>query len=215
VLERLVVGLQGRAPVVVGGGGGSGGGSGSGSGGGGVEDQYGVGDVIDVGPAIGTVEAVTLRTTRLRDVNGTVWHLPNGNIERVGNKSQHWSRALLDIEVSYRTDIAHATEVVKRTADALCTEEAYAGLVMGRPRCGASRSSASTASPSGWCSRPGRTSSSRWPGSCGPASSRRSTRGASRSPSPQRSVWHRTSEGDVGDPVVVGADPSRAGGERL
>ena len=78
------------------------------------EDQYGVGDVIDAGPATGTVEAVSLRTTRLRDVNGTVWHLPNGHIQRVGNKSQHWSRALLDVEVSYQTDVALASEVIKR-----------------------------------------------------------------------------------------------------
>ena len=49
-----------------------------------VEDQYGVGDIVDVGDATGTVEAVSLRTTRLRDVNGTVWHVPNGEIRRVG-----------------------------------------------------------------------------------------------------------------------------------
>ncbi|HWI03868.1 MAG TPA: mechanosensitive ion channel domain-containing protein, partial [Acidimicrobiales bacterium] len=81
-----------------------------------LEDQYGVGDVIDAGPATGTVESVGLRTTRIRDVNGTVWHLANGHIERVGNKSQIWSRALLDIDVSYQTDIPYATDVIKRTA---------------------------------------------------------------------------------------------------
>lgn len=53
-----------------------------------IEDQYGVGDVIDAGPAIGTVESVTLRTTRLRDSEGTVWHIPNGTIVRIGNKNQ-------------------------------------------------------------------------------------------------------------------------------
>ncbi|HEX7276416.1 MAG TPA: mechanosensitive ion channel family protein [Acidimicrobiales bacterium] len=98
-----------------------------------VEDQYGVGDVIDVGPAVGTVEAVSLRTTRLRDVNGTVWHLPNGHIERVGNKSQQWSRALLDVEVSYQTDLTQATDVIKHTADTLCAEEEFAGLVLAEP----------------------------------------------------------------------------------
>jgi small conductance mechanosensitive channel len=97
------------------------------------EDQYGVGDVIDVGPATGTVEAVSLRTTRLRDDHGTVWHLPNGHIERVGNKSQQWSRALLDVEVSYLTNIAHATDVIKRTADRMCADEEYAALVLGEP----------------------------------------------------------------------------------
>ena len=51
---------------------------------------------------------MSLRTTRLRAVDGTVWHIPNGEIRRVGNKSQHWSRALLDIEVAYDTDLDHA-----------------------------------------------------------------------------------------------------------
>src|SRR5205807_6180043 len=69
-----------------------------------IEDQYGVGDVIDVGPASGVVEGVSLRTTRLRDVQGNVWHIPNGRIERVANKSQLWSRSLLDIPVSYAAD---------------------------------------------------------------------------------------------------------------
>ena len=64
-----------------------------------VEDQYGVGDVIDLGEAIGTVEAVTLRVTRLRDVNGTVWYVPNGEILRVGNMSQNWARAVVDVSV--------------------------------------------------------------------------------------------------------------------
>ncbi len=87
------------------------------------EDQFGVGDVVDLdGTTQGTVEAVSLRTTRLRSVDGTVWHVPNGDIGRVGNKSQHWSRALLDIEVAYDTDIDHATEVIKRVADRVWKE---------------------------------------------------------------------------------------------
>jgi moderate conductance mechanosensitive channel len=69
------------------------------------EDQYGVGDVVDVGEATGTVEVVNLRTTKLRAVDGTVWYVPNGEIRRVGNMSQQWARALLDIEVAYSTDI--------------------------------------------------------------------------------------------------------------
>jgi small conductance mechanosensitive channel len=85
-----------------------------------VEDQFGVGDIVDLDQQTsGTVEAVSLRTTRLRSVDGTVWHVPNGDIRRVGNKSQHWSRALLDVDVSYDTDIDHAKEVIKRVADEL------------------------------------------------------------------------------------------------
>src|SRR5262249_14036331 len=77
-----------------------------------IEDQFGGGDVIDAGPPSGTVEGVSRRTTRLRDVEGNVWHIPNGNIERVANKSQEWSRALLDIRVSYDTEIDRATEAI-------------------------------------------------------------------------------------------------------
>ncbi|HVF78572.1 MAG TPA: mechanosensitive ion channel family protein [Solirubrobacteraceae bacterium] len=88
-----------------------------------VEDQFGVGDIVDLDEQTsGTVEAVSLRTTRLRAVDGTVWHVPNGDIRRVGNKSQHWSRALLDVEVAYDTDIDHAKAVIKGVADVLWRE---------------------------------------------------------------------------------------------
>ena len=84
-----------------------------------VEDQFGVGDIVDFdNTTSGTVEAVSLRTTRLRSVDGTVWHVPNGDVRRVGNRSQHWSRALLDVEVAYDTDIERAREVLQTVADA-------------------------------------------------------------------------------------------------
>ena len=88
-----------------------------------IEDQFGVGDIVDLGEASGTVEAVSLRTTRLRAVDGTVRHMPNGEIRRVGNMSQHWSRALLDVEVAYDTDLEHARRVIKRVADELWRED--------------------------------------------------------------------------------------------
>jgi small-conductance mechanosensitive channel len=81
------------------------------------EDQYGVGDFVDVGEASGTVERVTLRVTKMRDVEGTVWYVPNGEIRRVGNMSQLWSRIVLDVEVAYDTDIAAASAVIQRVAD--------------------------------------------------------------------------------------------------
>jgi len=71
-----------------------------------VEDHYGVGDTINVNDTIGTVEAMTLLTTRLRDVNGVVWHIRNGIIEAVGNESQGWSRAVIDYPVPYEEDPA-------------------------------------------------------------------------------------------------------------
>lgn len=97
------------------------------------EDQYGVGDVIDAGPATGRVEGVSLRTTRLRDVDGTVWHMPNGEITRIGNKSQQWARAVLDVEVAYDTDIPRATQVIKASADGMWEDEANAGLMLEEP----------------------------------------------------------------------------------
>jgi small conductance mechanosensitive channel len=82
-----------------------------------IEDQFGVGDIIDVGSAAGVVEAVSLRTTQIRDVHGTLWHVPNGEIARVANKSQKWARAVLDIEVAYDTNVNHAMAVIKEVAD--------------------------------------------------------------------------------------------------
>ena len=98
-----------------------------------IEDQFGVGDIIDAGEATGTVEGVSLRATRLRDVNGVVWHIPNGEIHRVGNKSQEWSRALLDVEVAYATDLDHAQAVIKRVADELWREEGWRDKILEEP----------------------------------------------------------------------------------
>ncbi|MDQ6937020.1 MAG: mechanosensitive ion channel family protein [Actinomycetota bacterium] len=98
-----------------------------------IEDQFGVGDVIDVGPASGVVESISLRSTRLRDVEGTVWHVPNGTIARVANKSQQWSRALLDIEVAYATDTDHAESVIQQVADDLWRDPQWSADILGRP----------------------------------------------------------------------------------
>jgi small-conductance mechanosensitive channel len=92
-----------------------------------VEDQYGVGDYIDVGLVSGTVERVTLRTTILRDGSGSVWYIPNGEIARVGNTSQVWARALLDIDVAYDTDLRLAQEVLKNVAVGLWHDEEFTG----------------------------------------------------------------------------------------
>ncbi|MFQ5555431.1 MAG: mechanosensitive ion channel family protein [Acidimicrobiia bacterium] len=99
-----------------------------------VEDQYGVGDIIDVGEAAGVVEEVKLRTTQIRDVNGTLWHVPNGEIHRVANKSQEWARAVLDIEVAYDTDIAHAMTVIKNVADSVWEDALDHATVLEEPQ---------------------------------------------------------------------------------
>jgi small-conductance mechanosensitive channel len=98
-----------------------------------MEDQYGVGDVVDAGPATGTVEGVGLRTTRLRDVNGTLWHIPNGEIRRVGNRSQGWARALVDVEVAYSTDLDDATAVIEQVAHGLYSDEGWAPKLLEQP----------------------------------------------------------------------------------
>jgi small conductance mechanosensitive channel len=98
-----------------------------------LEDQYGVGDVVDLGEAIGVVEAVGLRVTRLRDVNGTVWYVRNGEIMRVGNQSQNWARAVLDIPVAFGEDLARIRRVLGEIADALYEDPEYSSLVLERP----------------------------------------------------------------------------------
>ena len=98
-----------------------------------LEDQYGVGDVVDLGEASGTVERVTLRVTAVRGIDGTVWYVPNGEIRRVGNKSQRWSRIVLDVEVAYDTDIERASEVIKRAADALWKDPEPGATVIEEP----------------------------------------------------------------------------------
>ena len=98
-----------------------------------VEDQYGVGDVIDVGEASGVVEAVGLRVTRLRDVDGTVWYIPNGEILRVGNKSQGWARAVVDVGVAYGSDIALVRQVLMQVAEDLYADEDFRDLVLDEP----------------------------------------------------------------------------------
>ncbi len=80
------------------------------------EDQYGVGDVVDVGVATGTIEAVSMRVTRLRDLDGTVWYVPNGQILRVGNKSQNWSRAVIDVQVAPDEDLTRVHQILREVA---------------------------------------------------------------------------------------------------
>lgn len=82
-----------------------------------LEDQYGVGDLIDTGEAVGTVEEVTLRVTRLRDPDGVVWYVRNGEIIRIGNRSQGWSTVMVDIPFSYREDIERVLEIIRATVE--------------------------------------------------------------------------------------------------
>src|SRR4051794_21910827 len=98
-----------------------------------LEDQYGVGDVVDLGEASGTVEAVGLRITRLRDVNGVVWYARNGEILRVGNKSQGYAQVVIDMPVAHDTDLERCRTVMQEVADAMYAEEEWAGVLLSEP----------------------------------------------------------------------------------
>lgn len=98
-----------------------------------LEDQYGIGDQVDLGEAIGTVEEISLRATVLRGADGTVWHVPNGEVVRVGNRSQLWSMAVVDVAVAYGADLELATETILQSATALCTTDAWADQVLEPP----------------------------------------------------------------------------------
>ncbi|MBR7539026.1 mechanosensitive ion channel, partial [Mycobacterium tuberculosis] len=80
-----------------------------------IEDQYGIGDSVDLGEAIGVVEDVGLRTTQVRGLDGTLWHVRNGEIRRVGNQSQGGARAVLDIPIAYNTTVATYASVIEDT----------------------------------------------------------------------------------------------------
>jgi moderate conductance mechanosensitive channel len=98
-----------------------------------MEDQYGIGDVVDLGPATGVVERFSLRSTVIRSLNGTVWHIPNGEITRVGNLSQVWSMALVEVAVAYQTNLDTAIAVMTRTAERVVAQEEFASNVLESP----------------------------------------------------------------------------------
>ena len=98
-----------------------------------MEDQYGPGDVVDAGPAKGVVERVGLRTTRLRAVDGIVWHVRNGEIERLGNESRDWARVLVDVEVARGTDLAQAMRTVEQAAHQVAQDEQWQPFLLEAP----------------------------------------------------------------------------------
>jgi small-conductance mechanosensitive channel len=99
-----------------------------------VEDQYGIGDVVDLDEATGTVERISLRTTVLRGVDGTVWHVPNGQVNRVGNKSQLWSVALVDVDVAYDCDLSAARRTIIECVAEVCARDEWRDKVQDDPQ---------------------------------------------------------------------------------
>jgi moderate conductance mechanosensitive channel len=98
-----------------------------------LEDQYGVGDVIDMGHASGTVEGVGLRVTRLRGIDGTVWHVRNGEVVRVGNSSHGWARVVLDVPVAYGEDSERARALIEQVAAELTADPKWSEHVIDDP----------------------------------------------------------------------------------
>ena len=99
-----------------------------------LEDQYGIGDEVDLGAASGTVEKVSMRTTVVRGVDGTVWHVPNGEVRRFGNQSKLWSMAVVDVDVPVDVDLEAAKAHVLDAADQLCLDPQWSSVVLAKPR---------------------------------------------------------------------------------
>ncbi len=97
------------------------------------EDQYGVGDMVDLGEAIGVVEDVTLRITRLRDLSGVVWYVRNGEILRVANQSQGWVLAVVDIPVAYDENLDKVRQCVEAVANDMYGDPVYDDMLLGKP----------------------------------------------------------------------------------
>lgn len=98
-----------------------------------IEDQYGVGDVIDVGQATGMVEAIGLRVTQIRDLSGTLWYVRNGEVQRVGNMTQGWSRARVEVLIASDGDVERAKQVLQEAAEDIAADEDLAPHLLGDP----------------------------------------------------------------------------------
>jgi small conductance mechanosensitive channel len=98
-----------------------------------VEDQYGVGDLVDLGPVVGTVEEVALRVTRVRDLTGVVWYVRNGEILRVANQSQGWTMASANLPVSYSADLEQVRAIVEQVGVDMYNDPVTKEMMLGRP----------------------------------------------------------------------------------
>jgi small conductance mechanosensitive channel len=99
-----------------------------------LEDQYGVGDTVDLGPATGTVVAVSLRTTTLRAGDGTIWHVRNGEVLRVGNSSQGEAVVRIDLPLPYDADADAAGAIALREATRIAEQDEFAGSIIEPPK---------------------------------------------------------------------------------
>jgi small conductance mechanosensitive channel len=99
-----------------------------------IEDQYGVGDVVDLGGgATGTVEKMDLRLTHVRAFDGTLWHVRNGEILRAGNRTQQWGRAVAEVRVPVGSDVEVVRAALGRAATTVKTNDKYAPELLDDP----------------------------------------------------------------------------------
>lgn len=98
-----------------------------------VEDQFTIGDVVEIGGVSGTVETITLRKTIIRDLYGTIYHIPNGEVRTVANKSRDWSRALVEVGITYDADVDKAIERLTQIGTVLDEESPFATQVIEKP----------------------------------------------------------------------------------
>ncbi|WP_052460554.1 mechanosensitive ion channel family protein [Microbacterium gorillae] len=98
-----------------------------------VEDQVGIGDVVDLGLATGIVEYVSVRVTHVRDVNGTLWYVRNGEILRIGNMSQGWSRVIVDVSVPAAADVDAADAVLQGALTSFAQDPKWRSRIVGKP----------------------------------------------------------------------------------
>jgi len=108
------------------------------------EDQFAVGDTVDTGFVVGTVDNVGLRVTRLHDSDGTVWYVPNGSIERIGNRSKGWGTATVDVPIGFGTDIDQALRVLRDAAEGFVDEPEWVDQVLDEPPVVAAESTTAT-----------------------------------------------------------------------
>jgi len=95
-----------------------------------MENQFRVGDVIATAGEAGLVEAITLRTTILRDLEGKVHIIPNGEIAVVTNMTKKWSRFMIDVGVAYKEDVDHVIEVLKEVGESMTSDPEYSQLIL-------------------------------------------------------------------------------------
>lgn len=98
-----------------------------------MEGQFGIGDVVRVSDVSGAVEKITLRTTVLRDVEGVVHIIPNGEITRVSNLTKSWSRAVLNIGVAYKEDVDRVMDVLRDLAQEFYADPEWRALLLEEP----------------------------------------------------------------------------------